>query len=50
MPEHPGRATSEAAARPDRGSIAPMDVGPHGQVTVDDLQEDDGGYDLGGEA
>jgi hypothetical protein len=53
MPENPGGATSEAMGRPPgtgRGPIPPTDAGPHGPVTVDDLEEDDGGYDLGGEA
>jgi hypothetical protein len=50
MPEHPDRATSGAAAFTDRGPITPPGAGPHGPVTVDDDQEDDGGHDLGGEA
>ena len=54
MPEHPGGATSEVAARTDRGPgpgpIAPPDAGPLARSTVDDDEEDDGGYDLGGEA
>jgi len=50
MPEHPDSATSEAATRPDEGPITPPDAAPHGPVTVDDHQEDDGAHDLGGEA
>ena len=54
MPEHPGSATSEAAARTDReqgGSPnSSRDEEPDGPVRLDDFQEDEGGYDLGGEA
>ena len=42
MPEHPDGATSEATARPDAGPDRPM--------TVDGVQEENGGHDLGGEA
>ena len=54
MPEHPGSATSEAAAStdrgPGRGRTAPRDTEPDGRVTVDEVHEDDGEHDLGGEA
>ena len=57
MPEQPVRVTSGAGAHtdiagmgPGRGPIVPPEGGPDGRVTVDDFQEDDGGYDLGGEA
>ena len=50
MPEHPDSATSEAAARLARGPITLPGTAPHGPVTVDDDQGNDGGHDLGGEA
>ena len=53
MPEHAGSATSWAMDRlpgTGGGPIPPTNAGPHGPATVDDLDEDDGGYDLGGEA
>jgi hypothetical protein len=54
MPEHPGSATSEAAARTDRGlggrPTSPPDDEPDGQVAVDDEHEADDDHDLGGEA
>jgi hypothetical protein len=54
MPEHPGSATSEAAARtdPEQGGrpTSSRDEELDGPATLDDLQEDDGAYDLGGEA
>jgi hypothetical protein len=54
MPEHPGSATSEAAA-PHRSRArweahTPPDNEPDGQVAVDDVHEADDEHDLGGEA
>jgi hypothetical protein len=54
MPEHPDGVLSKAPAgtdlAPHRGPIAPLHAGPDGRVTVDDYEEEGGGYDLGGEA
>jgi hypothetical protein len=52
MPEPPDTDSSEIAPEdlaPIREPAAARDAGADGSVTVDD-EEDEGGYDLGGEA
>ena len=54
MPEHPDGALSKDRTgidqAPTRGPAARPHAGTEGRVRVDDYEEDDGGYDLGGEA